>query len=322
MEILLNQTHCVDCLEGLAWLESGSVDCVVTSPPYFNLRDYHADGQIGLEATPEEYINRLADIFDEVRRVLKKDGTLWVVIGDSYAGSMKGGARYYQKTKKYKQNTNRGALECTAVFRPCGQYKNKDLLGIPWMLAFELRRRGWYLRQDIIWQKANAMPESVTDRCTRSHEHVFLFSKSRRYFFNQIFEPAVDGGREHKRKSAHKYSQEGVTGLNPQSFAGRNAATMPKDADGKALRNARDVWSIPVKHTKVNHYATFPEALARRIILAACPTSGVVLDPFMGSGTTGVAALRSRRQFIGFDVSEEYTQIANERTESVLNEIV
>ena len=166
------------------------------------------------------------------------------------------------------------------------------------------------------------MPESVTDRCTRSHEHIFLFSKKRKYYFNQILEPAVDGGREHKRSgSGHRHSHEGVTGLQPQSFAERDASKWPKDGQGRFLRNARDVWSIPVSHSRVNHYATFPQALAERIVLAACPPSGVVLDPFMGSGTTGAAALKNRRQFIGFDLSEEYTAIANERTDRILKEI-
>lgn len=324
MELLLNRTHCVDCLEGLAWLESGSVDCAVTSPPYFNLRDYHAEGQIGLEPTPEEYIKRLADVFDGVKRVLKDDGTLWVVIGDSYAGSMKGAAMFPDNAMNYKQGTNRGLLgQSTVVKKLGGHYKNKDLIGIPWMLAFALRSRGWYLREDIIWQKPNPMPESVKDRCTRSHEYIFLFSKKRKYYFNQILEPAVDGGREHKRsEGGHLHSHEGVTGLQPQSFAERDASKWPKDGQRRFLRNARDVWSIPVSHSRVNHFATFPQALAERIVLAACPPSGVVLDPFMGSGTTGAAALKNRRQFIGFDLSEEYTQIANERTESVLNEIL
>lgn len=315
MEILLNRTHCVDCLDGLAWVPDDCVDCVITSPPYFNLRDYHAAGQIGLEETPEEYISRLADVFDSVRRVLKDSGTLWLIIGDSYVGSCKGGARYYQKTKKYKQNTNTGALECTAIFRASGKYKRKDLIGIPWMLAFELRRRGLYLRQDIIWQKPNPMPESVTDRCTRSHEYIFLFSKKRKYYFKQMLEPAKYDGRTDTRiKGSHKYSQ-GVTGLTPQTFAARGMDRWPKSEDGTFLRNVRDVWNIPIRHNTLNHFATFPEQLATRILLAACPEGGTVLDPFMGSGTTAVVAARNRRQFIGFDISPEYVDIANERVE-------
>ena len=315
MEILLNRTHCVDCIDGIGWLESESIDCVITSPPYFNLRDYHSEGQIGLEETTEEYITRLADVFDDIRRVLKNNGTLWIIIGDSYASSMKGGARYYQKTKKYKQNTNTGAIECTAIFQPQGEYKRKDLLGIPWMLAFEMRRRGWFLRQDIIWEKPNAMPESVKDRCTRSHEYIFLFSKKRKYNFNQILEPAkYDGRTDTRLKGSHKYSQ-GVTGLTPQTFAARGMERWPMSQDGKFLRNARDVWNISVSHNTFNHFATFPEQLATRIILAASSEGGIVLDPFMGSGTTAVVALRNRRQFIGFDISQEYVDIANERVE-------
>ena len=321
MEILLNRTHCVDCLDGLAWIPSGSVDCVITSPPYFNLRDYHTDGQLGLEETPEEYIARLAGVFDEVRRVLKDSGTLWIVIGDSYVGSCKGGARYYQKTKKYKQNTNTGALECTAIFKASGKYKRKDLIGIPWMLAFELRRRGWYLRQDIIWQKPNPMPESMTDRCTRSHEYIFLLSKKRHYYFSQMLEPAkYDGRRDTRIKGSHKYSQ-GVTGLNPQTFAARGMDRWPRSEDGRYLRNVRDVWNIPIRHSSLNHFATFPEDLATRILLAACPERGTVLDPFMGSGTVAIAAVRNHRQFIGFDISRDYVEIANERVEKEYEEI-
>ena len=274
MEILLNRAHCVDCLDGLAWIPDNCVDCVITSPPYFNLRDYHVSGQIGLEETPEEYISRLADVFDAVHRVLKNSGTLWVIIGDSYTASCKGGARYYQKSKKYKQNTNTGALECTTIFRASGEYKRKDLIGIPWMLAFELRRRGWYLRQDIIWQKPNPMPESVSDRCTRSHEYVFLFSKKRKYYFRQMLEPAKYDGRTDTRiKGSHKYSQ-GVTGLTPQTFAARGMDRWPKSEDGKFLRNARDVWNISIHHNSLNHFATFPEELVTRCLLAACPRGG------------------------------------------------
>lgn len=316
MEILLNRTHCVDALDGLSWVPDGSIDCVITSPPYFNLRDYHAEGQLGLEKTPEEYVSRLADIFDGVKRVLKDTGTLWIVIGDSYVGSGKGGARYYQKTKRYKQNSNTGAVECTAVFRAKGKYKRKDLIGIPWMLAFELRERGWYLRQDIVWQKLNPMPESVTDRCTRAHEYIFLLSKKRHYFFKQMLEPAKYDGRADTRiKGSHKYSIDGVTGLNTQTFATRGMDRWPRSADGTFLRNARDVWEMSVSHTHLNHYASFPERLVERMLLAGCPECGTVLDPFMGSGTTAVAAVRNRRQFIGFDISQEYVDIANDRIE-------
>lgn len=314
MEIFLNKVHNTDCSEGLAWLPDNSVDCVITSPPYFDLRDYHSEGQIGLENTPEEYVEKLAEVFDSCRRVLKETGTLWLVIGDTYCNSGHGGARYYQKTKKYIQNTNRGSMECTSSFKADGrQYKRKDLIGIPWMLALEMRKRGWYLRQDIIWAKPNPMPESVRDRCTRAHEYVFLFSKSRKYYFNQMLEPAkYDGRKDTRLKGSHKYSQD-VTGLAPQSFFARGLDRWQRDAQGNFLRNRRDVWNISIKHSKVNHFATFPEELARICLEASCPVAGTVLDPFIGSGTTAVVAIRSHRQFIGFDISPEYVKIANER---------
>lgn len=193
----IDVTHCMDCLEGLRQMPSDFVDCCVTSPPYFGLRDYGVDGQIGLEESPSEYINRLAEVFMEVFRVLKPTGTLWLVIGDSYAGSMKGAAINPEDAKRYKQGTNKGTLFKNTSYKyrydKIENCKNKDLIGIPWMLAFALREKGWYLRQDIIWEKLNPMPESVKDRCTKSHEYIFLMSKSPRYYFDNkaISEPSV-----------------------------------------------------------------------------------------------------------------------------------
>lgn len=193
----IDVTHCMDCLEGLRQMPSDFVDCCVTSPPYFGLRDYGVDGQIGLEESPSEYINRLAEVFMEVFRVLKPTGTLWLVIGDSYAGSMKGAAINPEDAKRYKQGTNKGTLFKNTSYKyrydKIENCKNKDLIGIPWMLAFALREKGWYLRQDIIWEKLNPMPESVKDRCTKSHEYIFLMSKSPRYNFDNkaISEPSV-----------------------------------------------------------------------------------------------------------------------------------
>ncbi len=188
----IDTIHTGDCLKYLRGLPSASVDCCVTSPPYYGLRDYGVRGQIGLELSPEAYIERLVEVFREVRRVLKPDGTLWVNIGDSYAGSGKGGAKHPENAGHYKQGTNRGMVGQEAVTKVgFGGYKPKDLIGIPWMLAFALRADGWYLRQDIIWSKPNPMPKSVTDRCTKAHEYIFLFSKSARYYFNAeaILEP-------------------------------------------------------------------------------------------------------------------------------------
>ena len=320
MEILLNRIHNVDCLEGLAWLPDNCIDCVITSPPYFNLRDYQTEGQIGLEWTPEEYIEKLAKVFDSVKRVLKDTGTMWVVIGDSYAGSGKGGAKYPDNDKYYKQGTNTGILGARQTAKSIMGYKRKDLIGIPWMLAFALRRHGWYLRQDIIWQKPNPMPESVKDRCTRSHEYVFLFAKKRHYYFNQMLEPAKYDGRADTRiNGSHKYSQ-GVTGLAPQSFFARGMDRWTRDDEGNFLRNRRDVWSISNQHSRVEHYATFPMELVARCMEASCPVMGTVLDPFMGSGTTAIVAVQLHRQFIGFEISPEYTEIANRRVDEAYNQ--
>ena len=187
-----------DALEALKQIPSETVDTCVTSPPYYGLRDYGADGQIGLEKTPDEYIDRLVDVFHEVKRTLKKDGTLWIVISDSYAGSGKGAANYPDNAKKYKQGTNRGMLGASATTKiKTPGVKAKDLIGIPWMLAFALRADGWYLRSDIIWHKPNVMPESVKDRCTRTYEHVFMLAKSRRYYYDAdaVLVPAHYDGR-------------------------------------------------------------------------------------------------------------------------------
>lgn len=180
----INKIYCCDCLKGLGGLPDNSIDCCVTSPPYFNLRDYGVEGQIGLENSPDEYIRVLVEVFAEVRRVLRPTGTLWVNIGDSYAGSGKGAARYPDSVKNTKQGTNKGSVGCAAIVKTFEGYKRKDLIGIPWMLAFGLRAAGWYLRQDIIWAKPNPMPESVQDRCTKAHEYIFLLSKSPKYYYN------------------------------------------------------------------------------------------------------------------------------------------
>ena len=187
----INQIYNSECLQGLKSLPDNSIHCCVTSPPYYGLRDYGNDSQIGLEKTPEEYIQKLVDVFREVNRVLTKDGTLWLNIGDSYAGSMKGAAGYPDNAMNYKQGTNRETLGKATLVKQCTGCKSKDLIGIPWMLAFSLRSDGWYLRQDIIWSKPSVMPESVKDRCTKSHEYIFLLSKNKKYYFDNesIAEP-------------------------------------------------------------------------------------------------------------------------------------
>lgn len=275
----LNQIYVSDALSFLRILPTESVNTCITSPPYYGLRDYGTGGQIGLESTPEMYVQNLAEVFAEVKRVLRKDGTLWVNIGDSYAGSRKGGATNPENAGNYKQGTNRGIVGAAATTKVSwGGCKNKDLLGIPWRLAFTLRDKlGLYLRNDIVWAKNNPMPESVADRCTRSHEYIFLFAKSSRYHFDgaAIAEPCVTSG------------------------AGR--------------RHKRDVWTTSVKPYKGAHFATFPVDLIEPCILAGCPNGGIVLDPFIGSGTVGVAAVKNGRNYIGIDINPAYANIAGDR---------
>jgi DNA modification methylase len=357
-------------IDTLKTLPDNSVDCCVTSPPYYGLRDYgtavwiggssdcnhfrdnkivndatftsgtfakgdsiykhtcekcgarREDFQIGLEQTPEEYIKKLVAIFREVRRVLKPEGTLWVNIGDSYAGSGKGG----QSEKKRSENWK-------PVYPKHGDaygLKPKDLIGIPWMLAFALRADGWYLRQNIIWSKPSPMPESVKDRFCKSHEHIFLLSKEPRYFFDHRYalEPAtgydgrkeesptrgyfdqevwgVPAGTKRERWPQRGYAtKDGHTGLTEQRH-GDNILTNP-------LRTKRDVWVIASEPSELSHFAMFPQKLILPCIMCGCPENGIVLDPFMGSGTTGVVAIKNLRKYIGCEINPEYIKIAKRR---------
>lgn len=265
-------------------LPDESVDCVVTSPPYWGLRDYGSEHQIGHEPTPQAYVSSLADVFDEIYRVLKSTGTLWLNIGDSYASV---------------RNADKPATYGLTV---------KDLVGIPWRVAFALQDRGWILRQDIIWAKPNPMPESVTDRCTKAHEYVFLFSKSARYHFDAsaISEPAIyaDDTRKRRGRSEYKVKRPKKDGHLQQSFV------VIKDR-----RNKRSVWQIPTRPFPGAHFAVMPEALVEPCILAGCPSDGVVLDPFFGSGTVGVVALKHGRRYIGVELNSEYISTAQKRIE-------
>lgn len=260
---------CGDAAKQLRTLEPESVNVCVTSPPYYNLRDYEITGQIGMEDTPEEYIKNLVCVFREVRRVLRKDGTLWVNIGDSYTS---GNRKSRDRDRKVK-----GREMAIRKPTPAG-LKPKELLGIPWRLAMALQADGWYLRSDIIWNKSNAMPESVKDRPTRSHEYIFLLSRSQKYYFDmeRIKEPCIT----------------------------------PK---GKKRRNKRDVWTIGTTGFKGAHFAVFPEKLIEPCILDGCPEGGIVLDPFTGSGTTGIVAKRLNRGFVGIEINPQYSKIATER---------
>lgn len=310
----LDKIYNEDCLEGMKRIPDGSVDCVVTSPPYYTLRDYGVEGQIGLEPSPEEYIARLCDVFREVLRVMKTTATCWVVIGDSYAGSNKGAARYPENAKLYLQGTNYGTIDRAISFKYKTEAKARDLIGIPWMLAFALRDMGFYLRQDIIWHKPNPMPESVKCRCTKSHEYIFMLTKSARYYFDSeaLREPANTGVR--KNEYNHRKVKFVVPGHRQEQFRGGN------QSDGK--RNKRDVWSVLVKPGYEGHHATFPVELPLECISLGCPQEGTVLDPFMGTATTAVAAMMLHRHCVGFELNKEYYDIALKRIEEQNNKEV
>ena len=311
-----------DCVEFMQRIPDNSIDCCVTSPPYYGLRNYGADGQIGLEERPEDYVARLVAVFEEVRRILKPAGTLWLNLGDTYAGSGCGAtgnqtAGWIRNSKN--TNTHRGYAN-----RPIksGGLKHKDLIGIPWAVAFALRSAGWYLRQDIIWNKPNAMPESVTDRCTKSHEYIFLLSKSQHYHFDwsAIREPATgyDGRRDIEMKSSRKYAGTQIMPNGHRQQLAANRHIRWHFEDGVPLRRKRSVWVIPTKAHKEAHFAMFPEALIIDCIKAGCPEDGIVLDPFMGGGTTAVVARQYGRHFTGCDINIDYVDIANRKLSETL----
>lgn len=304
----------MDCLHGLQAIPDDFVDCVVTSPPYFSLRDYGNDDQIGLEKSPEEYIAKLVAVFREVHRVLKPTGTVWLNIGDCYAGGNRGSAEYPENAKKYKQGTNKGSLKRKTAYKYQTICKDKDLIGIPWMLAFALRDQvGFYLRQDIIWHKPNPMPESVTDRCTKAHEYIFLLSKSKHYYFDheamqeQAVYPKADQQKAH-RYGGKKYTQDDDKFYRTKSGNAYNYT-------GK--RNKRDVWTVSTKPEKSAHFAAYPKELIEPCVLAGCPEGGVVLDPFMGTGTTAMVARMYGRNFIGFEINASYMDIINNKIQVV-----
>lgn len=321
-----NKIYQGNAIDVLKTFEDNSIDCCVTSPPYYALRDYgtgtwvggkpdcphyrtskssdktitghkrmqenkspvgdaiykdvcplcgaiRVDNQIGLEETPQKYIERLTEVFMEVHRVLKPEGTLWVNIGDSYNGS---GGNHKEGHKNDSGFQGNIGVKYGGKGAKVDGLKPKDLIGIPWMLAFSLRNAGWYLRQDIIWHKPNPMPESVTDRCTKSHEYIFLMSKSQNYYFD--FEAIQEGS-----------------------------------IDNIGKRNKRDVWSVSVKPFKEAHFATYPQELIAPCILAGCPQGGIVLDPFMGSGTTAIVASKLGRDYVGIELNPEYKEMAERR---------
>lgn len=305
-----------DAYEQLRKLKSRSVQCVVTSPPYWALRDYGVSGQLGQESTPNEYVSKLVAIFSEVKRVLKDNGTLWSNLGDTYVGSAQNSGHKLSTLSKV-QKGNRGSLHSMkripANYRVLG-LKPKDLVGIPWAVAFALRDAGWYLRSDIIWYKINPMVESVTDRPTKAHEYIFLLAKSRKYYYDKdaIAEPIKPESllRGKRGASFHRYS----------ALTGHKQKGTAKWADkNPTTRNKRSVWIISLKHSRVEHYATFPEDIPMICIKAGTKRGDVVLDPFAGSGTTLSAALKLKRRAVGIDINKKYVnRIMKPRLEKVL----
>lgn len=325
----MNKIICGDALTVLRTLPDKCCRCCVTSLPYFNLRDYGVSGQIGLEPTMQEYIARLVEVFAEVKRVLTDDGTLWVNIADSYSGSGKGAALYPENAKKYKQGTNTGSCGVAAITKNKYDLPNKNLMGIPWRLAFALQDSGWILRQDIIWSKSNCMPESVRDRCTKSHEYIFLFAKRQRYYFNSdaILEPAVGFNNEPIAGSVGAFGQEQSCRRkgNSKTFRGGkytaqntfdNSRELSRNSHGNCENNTgkrrmRSVWNMATTASGgVTHYAKFPNELAERCILCGTAEGDVVLDPFVGSGTSCRVANRYGRQYIGIDLNPAYCKAA------------
>ena len=366
--------YCGDSLDVLSGMADESVDCCITSPPYWGLRDYgtaeweggdaecehkvgrfeyavnekqvsnngsaghqakdicpkcgaiRKDKQLGLEKTPEEYVANMVQLFREVKRVLKADGVLWLNLGDSYASNGCYLHSWMEKhpEKKHLHTNNAAKYKDTPAFRG-GEYKikPKDLVGIPWRVAFALQADGWWLRQDIIWHKPNPMPESVRDRCTKSHEYIFMLTKSARYYFDSdaIKERAnYDGRKDTVMKGSAKY-QNGYfpTDVNTQSIALKGHERWKENADGVKVRNKRSVWTVTTKPYKEAHFATYPPDLILPCVKAAKPDA-VILDPFFGSGTTGLVAVQNGRRYIGIDLNPEYCAIAAKRIDSELQQ--
>ena len=316
---MLNKVNILigDCRNLLREMAEKSVHTCVTSPPYFGLRDYGMDDQIGLEQTPEAFVAEMVAVFREVKRVLRDDGTLWLNLGDSYAGSGKGRNRDGSSTVDplSKQATSAGTIIGNLIKSHTPNLKPKDLIGIPWRVAFALQADGWYLRQDIIWHKPNPMPESVTDRCTKAHEYIFLLSKSKDYYFDYeaIKIPASSATLErnkNKFNGAFKGQFRGTPG-EERWQDGRPIENPQFAADGKA--NRRSVWSVTTKPYKGAHFATFPQDLIEPCILAGCPEGGTVLDPFGGAGTTGLVASNNNRNSILCELNPKYAQLALDR---------
>lgn len=309
-----------DSLAVLKTLPDKCVNMCVTSPPYWAQRDYGVKGQLGLEKTPEEFVANLVEIFTEVRRVLKDDGTLWLNLGDSYVGT---GHKGEFVDPKYAEGRNG---QVVALNNKVEGYKRKDLVGIPWMTAFALRTSGYYLRQDIIWSKKSPMPESVKDRCTKSHEYIFLLSKKDRYYFDykairtEGKNPEDDFRRIMQQRMENKSTPDDLkNGLRPRGHERPHSGfdggwdSLTKEEQQMFGANKRSVWHVAAKPYREAHFATFPEELIAPCILAGCPEGGIVLDPFMGAGTTALVALKNHRKFVGIELNPEYIKLSEDR---------
>ncbi len=303
-----------DVRDKLKTLADESVHCVVTSPPYWGLRDYGHEGQIGLEDSPKAFVEAMVGVFADVRRVLRKDGTLWLNLGDSYCPENRGENAKPRAFEGYAPQLQGDHFHADVPTRKSmilavreDGIKRKDLVGIPWRVAFALQADGWWLRQDIIWAKPNPMPESVTDRCTKSHEYIFLLAKSERYYYaaEAVKEPATDTGRENGREG-----RDEEPGARPP---GSNARTLARLDYSLMGRNKRSVWTVPTKGYPEAHFATFPPALIEPCILAGCPVGGTVLDPFGGAGTTGLVCDRLNRNAILIELNPDYAAMAERR---------
>ena len=321
--------HHGDALEQLREMPDESAHCCVTSPPYYALRDYGVEGQLGLEETPEAFVAVMAEVFREVRRVLRPDGTLWLNFGDSYASRPK---RRTEAQATAKSGLAGGlSTQCQMLEQPnkvVGGYKNKDLMGMPWRVAFALQADGWWLRQDIIWHKPTPMPESVRDRCTRAHEYIFLLSKSAKYHYDSdaIREPSTytgrrafpdgweagsgnhDAVRRSKKKRGHERRHQGLEAQD----------SLPRAQQSANGRNKRSVWTVVSKGYPDAHFATFPPELIEPCILAGCPEGGIVLDPFGGSGTTAQVARELGRKAVLIELNADYIELAKDRLKQCL----
>lgn len=320
---------CGDALTELRKLPDESVNCCVTSPPYWGLRDYGVEGQIGLESSPQAFIGRLVEVFSEVRRVLRKDGTLWLNLGDTYASTWSCGRR---------NAVGSGACDYgNRQTRTGNGIKEKDLVGIPWRVAFALQLDGWFLRQDIIWSKPNPMPESVRDRCTKSHEYVFLLSKSPKYNFNseaiaEVAARAEEAIYDNGKNGLHSGASHAGNGSSTRKFKAGTSGNLerkpgsargcPTDTGSNVCgsvpwegitRNRRSVWTVATRPYPGAHFATFPPELIEPMVLAGCPVGGTVLDPFAGSGTTLEVAQRLGRKAIGVELNPQYVKLIHKR---------